>query len=219
MSEFLNEMDARNFLEKYGVPMVKSAVGHSENEAETIAISMNFPVVMKVLSSQILHKTEAGCVFLNVKDAAQVKQVYRTILENAAAYNPDAVVDGVLIQEMAPSGLEVMVGMKHDPQFGPVIVAGTGGIYVEIFKDVSLRLLPITRRDARAMIEETKLVQILRGARGTVYDEEALIQVLLRLSELALANPSVQEVDINPLFLYPKGQGACGVDALIRLER
>lgn len=216
MSWFLNELDARNLLAKYGVPMAKSAVSHSEEEAEALAQSMDFPVVMKILSSHIIHKTEAGCVFLGVENAEQVRKVYRKILENAKAYDKNATIDGVLIQEMAAKGLEVIVGMKHDPQFGPVIMVGTGGIYVEIFQDVALRLLPITRRDAEDMIAETKLSKILDGARGTVYDKESLIDVLLKLSDAALANPDIQEVDINPLFLYEKGKGVKGVDALIR---
>lgn len=215
MRRNLNELEAGNLLTKYGIPMVKSAVSHSEEDAKEKAEAMDFPVVMKILSSDILHKTEAGCVITNITDAKQVKEAYCEIIRNAQTHCKDATIEGVLIQEMAEKGLEVIVGMKHDPQFGPVILAGTGGIYVEVFEDISLRLLPITRQEAKAMLEETKLIKILRGARGTVYDEDALIDILLRLSDMALVNPLICEIDVNPLFLYETGKGAKGVDALI----
>lgn len=215
MNRNLNEWDAARLLNKHGIPMVKSAVSHSEEDAKSKAQAMNFPVVMKILSSDILHKTEAGCVITGITNPKQVEEAYHKILKNAESYRKDAVVEGVLVQEMAEKGLEVIVGMKHDPQFGPVLLAGTGGIYVEVFEDISLRLLPITRREAKAMLEETRLIKIIRGARGTVYDEDALIDILLRLSDMVLMNPLIREIDVNPLFLYEQGKGAKGVDALI----
>ena len=171
---------------------------------------------MKILSCDIQHKTEAGCVFLGVgeKDAGTT---YEEIMENAAAYKADAFIDGVLMQEMAAEGLEVIVGMKKDPQFGPVLMTGSGGIYVEVFQDIALRLLPVDEKEAVKMIKETKLYQIIRGARGTEYDMDALVGCLLKVSELAVDQPSIEEIDINPLFLYEKGKGAKGVDALIKI--
>lgn len=217
MSKFLNELEAKNLLAEYGVPMAKSFLAVEENEAAELAKRLEFPVVMKVLSADIPHKTEAGCVFVGVKDEGEARETFRRILQNAETYDPQAKLDGVLIQEMAPEGLEVIVGMKKDPQFGPVVMAGTGGIYVEVFRDIALRLLPISRKDAKAMIAETKLGAIIKGARGTKYDEEALIDALLRVSEAVAADPSIQEIDINPLFLYEQGRGAKGVDALIKM--
>jgi len=217
MSRFLNELDAKNLLASYGLPMAKSAVGHCAQEARRLAMEMGFPVVMKVLSPDILHKTDAGCVVLGVREPREAEEAYSRILDNARAYDPGAKVDGVLIQEMAPAGLEIILGVKKDPQFGPVVMVGTGGIYVEVFKDIALRLLPITRLDAVEMLEETKLCEMVRGARGRTCDEEALIRALLCLSDAVSSNPEIEEIDINPFFLYEKG--ARGVDALIKLER
>lgn len=216
MSKFLNELDAKNLLSDYGVPMAKSMAAESKEEAVRIASALEFPIVMKILSGDIQHKTEADCVFLGV-DKEAVEQRYEDIIKNAKVYNPEAVIDGVLMQEMAPKGLEVIIGMKKDPQFGPVIMAGSGGIYVEVFKDIALRLLPINKQEAVRMLEETKLYQIIKGARGTEYDLDALVETLLKVSNLVKALPSVEEIDINPLFLYEKGRGAKGVDALIKI--
>ena len=216
MSRFLNELDAKKLLSEYGVPMAKSRVATTKEEALRIAAEVEFPIVMKILSADIQHKTEAGCVFLGV-EKEEVEEKFAQIMENARAYKADAAIDGVLIQEMAEDGLEVIVGMKKDPQFGPVIMTGSGGIYVEVFKDIALRLLPIDRKEAVKMIKETKLCQIIKGARGTEYDMDALVESLLRVSELVEDQPSVEEIDINPLFLYEKGRGAKGVDALIKI--
>ena len=216
MSRFLNELDAMNLLSEYGVPMAKSMVAGTKEEAVRAAEELEFPVVMKILSADIQHKTEAGCVCLGV-EKEEVEETYEKILENARSYKADAAVDGVLIQEMAAQGLEVIVGMKKDPQFGPVLMTGSGGIYVEVFQDIALRLLPVDRKEAVRMIKETKLYQIIRGARGTEYDLDALADSLLKVSELAVDQPSIEEIDINPLFLYEKGKGAKGVDALIKI--
>lgn len=218
MSGFLNELEAKELLSAYGIPMASSQLAKTKEEAGKMAKETGFPVVMKVLSADIQHKTDAGCVFIGVKTQEEAESVFETILEHAHTYNPKAVIDGVLIQEMAPVGLEVIVGMKKDPQFGPVILVGSGGIYVEVFQDVSMRLVPLTPQDAKEMLRETKLYQMIQGARGTVYDEAILVDILLKVSELLRQRPDIEELDINPLFLYGKGKGAKGVDALIRLE-
>lgn len=217
MSRFLNEMDAKELLSSYGVPMAKSKVAVTEEDAAAIASTMEFPVVMKVLSADIQHKTEAGCVFLGV-ERQQVNDTFHAVLRNAHSYNPKAHIDGVLMQEQAENGLEVIVGMKKDPQFGPVLMTGLGGIYVEVFKDVALRLLPLTRDEAVRMLEETKLCKIIRGARGTIYDEEVLVDTILKMADLTLEREDIEEIDINPLFLYEKGKGAKGVDALVKVK-
>lgn len=216
MSRFLNELEARDLLAEYQIPMAKSFLIKDKSEIAELATRMNFPVVMKILSADIQHKTEAGCVFVGVA-AEEVGQVYDQILSNAGTYDRQARIDGVLVQELAAKGLEVIVGMKKDPQFGAVIMVGTGGIYVEVFKDVAVRLTPLNREEAQRMLEETKLCEIIRGARGMQYDEEELISILLKLSDLTRHRPDVEEIDINPLFLYEKGIGAKGVDALIKI--
>ncbi|WP_394265766.1 acetate--CoA ligase family protein [Anaerotignum sp.] len=217
MSKFLNELEAKELLSAYGIPMASSQLAKTKEEAGKMAKETGFPVVMKVLSADIQHKTDAGCVFIGVKTQEEAESVFETILEHAHTYNPKAVIDGVLIQEMAPAGLEVIVGMKKDPQFGPVILVGSGGIFVEVFQDVSMRLVPLTPQDAKEMLQETKLYQMIQGARGAVYDEVVLVDILLKVSELLRQRPDIEELDINPLFLYEKGKGAKGVDALIRL--
>lgn len=218
MSQFLNELEARNLLFEHGVSMVKSISVTSKAEVQAAASKMQFPIVMKILSADIQHKTEACCVYLKV-EKKNTEQVYEQILKNAAVYDANAKLDGVLMQEMAKPGLEVILGMKKDPQFGPVLMVGTGGIYVEVFKDVSLRLLPLTRQEIRRMLRETKLYQIIQGARGMQYDEDALIDNLERVAALVKERPDIEEIDINPLFLYEKGNGAKGVDALIRIAK
>lgn len=219
MSRFLNELDANKLLSGYGIPMAKSFLCKDTEAAAEKAKQLKFPVVMKILSSDILHKTDAGCVFAGVKNEEELKLAFQKILENAKSYKPDVDIDGVLIQEMADKGLEMIVGMKLDPQFGPTIMVGSGGIYVEIYKDVALRLLPINRADAEKMLGEVEINKVLRGLRGTVYDSEAVIDVLLKVSELVVENPGIEEIDINPLFVYEKGRGVKGVDALIKLEK
>lgn len=216
MSRFLNELEARDLLSEYDIPMAKSFLVKAKADLTGLKEQMDFPVVMKILSSDIQHKTEAGCVFVGVGEE-DTEKVYEQILENAKSYDSQAKVDGVLIQELAAKGLEVIVGMNQDPQFGPVIMVGTGGIYVEVINDVAMRLMPLSRDEARRMLAETKLSKIIRGARGTEYDEEELIGILLKISKLVQERPDIEEIDINPLFLYDKGKGAKGVDALIKI--
>lgn len=218
MGKYLNEFEANKLLSSVSIPMAMSRLCKTIDEAKIEAREIGFPVVMKILSPDILHKTEAGCVFIGIKNAEDVEKKYNRILENAKDYKPNAKIDGVLVQEMAPKGLELIIGMKHDPQFGPVIIIGSGGIYVEVYKDVSLRLIPIDRLDAKEMIKETKIYDIIKGARGTKYDLEVLIDSLMKLSKLAFDNKKILEIDINPFFLYEEGEGGKGVDALIKVS-
>lgn len=217
MSRFLNELEARDLLSEYKIPMAKSFLIKEKDELAELNEMMDFPVVMKILSPDIQHKTEAGCVFVGVS-GDETEGVYEQILVNAEAYDSLAVIDGILVQELAEKGLEIIVGLKRDPQFGPVIMVGTGGIYVEVFKDVAVRLVPLDREEARRMLEETKLCEIVRGARGMQYDEAELLETLLKISALVTDRPDIEEIDINPLFLYEKGKGVKGVDALIKIS-
>lgn len=217
MCRFLNEIEASKLLSSWGISMAESRACITKEEAVKEAEKMKFPIVMKILSPDIQHKTDAGCVFLGIDSIGKVKESFDKIISNAKAYNSDAKIDGILIQEMAEKGLEVIIGMKKDPQFGPVIMVGMGGIYVEVFKDISLRLIPLSYYDAENMIKETKLYKVIQGARGIKYDMEYLIETILKLSELVQSNDEIEEIDINPFFLYEKGKGGKGVDALIKV--
>ena len=166
-------------------------------------------------SGQILHKTEADAIRLNIESESEVREAYEEILKNAKKYAPDADIQGVLVQEMIQGGVEVIVGVTKDPVFGPVIMFGLGGIFVEVLKDVSFRVAPLLRRDAEEMIEEIRGYPILEGVRGQLpVSKEALIDVILKVSDLVTAyQDDIDELDINPLLLFP--DGACAVDALV----
>lgn len=217
MGKFLNEFEANRLLTDYGIPMAKSFLCQTIAEATERAAELNGPVVMKILSADILHKTDAGCVFVGVKKE-EVSFTFLRIMENAAQYKVDAVIDGVLVQELAEKSIELIVGMKVDDQFGSTILIGSGGVLVEVYKDVALRLHPVSRAEAKKMLQEIKIHQIITGARGTLYDEEAIIDVLLKVSQLVTEHPEIEEIDINPLFAYEKGKGVKGVDALIKIK-
>jgi acyl-CoA synthetase (NDP forming) len=211
-------LEASELLSSHGIPMAKSFLCRTPDEAAEKANLLEFPVVMKILSPDILHKTDAGCVFLDLKSGEELETVFHKIMKNAKKYKPDARIDGVLIQEMAEKGLELIVGMKRDPQFGPLILFGSGGIFVEVYKDVAMRLLPIEKREAARMLREIKLYQVIAGSRGTVFDEEAILDALIKVSDLIAKHPEIEELDINPLFVYEKGKGVRGVDALVKVS-
>jgi acetyltransferase len=197
------------------------AVGISSAEAAVAAAEqLGFPVALKVDSPDILHKTEAGVVRLNLGDTAQVRTAYAEILANAAAHAPQAQIAGVSVQEMVGDGVEVIVGVSCDPQLGPVLLFGTGGVMVEVYNDVALRRCPITRAEAQAMIAEVKGARLLRGFRGQpAADVEALEDTLVRVSNLAMhMEGHLTELDINPLMVLPAGQGVKAADALIVLR-
>jgi acyl-CoA synthetase (NDP forming) len=213
----LNEHQSKWVLSQYGIPIVKEKMATSMQEGLAIAREIGFPLVLKVLSPDILHKTEARVVKLGIVSEEDFKKAYREILENAGAYKSDARIDGVLIQEMVPAGTEVIVGMSRDPQFGPTVMFGLGGIFVEVYKDVSLRVIPLTRSDAEEMIDEVKGSLLLRGYRGRQKgDVEGIIDVILKVSQLAIdLRDEVMELDINPLIVLGEGSGVKAVDALI----
>jgi acetyltransferase len=173
---------------------------------------------MKIVSPEILHKSDAGAVKLDLTDEPGVRQAYNQILEGARAYNPKADIRGVLVEPMIKAeGVEVIIGTKIDEQFGPVIMYGLGGIMVEILKDVAFRVLPISRLTARMMIDETMSAPILRGVRGTPpCDEKALVTLLLLVSDIVEAYPDIEEMDLNPILLHHKG--ASIVDARVILK-
>ena len=213
----LNERDSSSLLSSCGVRMVASVLLDKPDRAafEAASRQLGFPVAMKVLSDDILHKTDVGCVVLNVTDVDGMQAAYDTIMANAAKNAPGARVQGVLAEQMLPKGFEVLLGVSTDPQFGHVIMAGLGGVLVELLHAVSLRVLPITRQDAEDMIDETPLAKACQGLRGQQYRREEIVEALMCLSRLVEEHPEITEVDINPLMLYGDGRPATAVDAMV----
>ncbi len=215
--DFLLEPEAKRLCALYGLPVTRFEVARSEDEAVEAARRIGFPIVLKVVSPQVLHKSDVGGVILNLRDEEEVREAYRRIHENVKAKVPGAVIEGILVQEMAPSSTEVIVGAIKDPTFGPTIMFGLGGIFVEILRDVSFRLVPIERVDAEEMIGEIKAYKILEGARGMPKaDKEALIEILLKTSNMLMDIPEIKELDLNPIMVYERG--AKIVDARVILE-
>jgi len=198
-----------SLLKRHGVRFPDYGVAKSPAEAARMAKKLGYPLALKLISKDILHKTDVGGVKLNIADEKQLSKAYSEI----ASAVPKSKLDGILIQKMAPQGVELLVGGKMDVQFGPVIAFGLGGIFVEIFKDVSLRVCPIDKNDAREMIREIKGYPILAGARNTKpVDEAALVELLVNVSKLMMGN-KITELDLNPVMAYSNGYYA--VDARI----
>jgi acetyltransferase len=197
----------------YKIPMPNAATATSREEAGAIADSVGYPIVMKAVSPEILHKTDVGGVVLNVNARQEVEEDYDQITSKIHASLPEANILGVLIQKMAPQGKEVIVGAVRDTQFGPLLMFGLGGIYVNFLRDVSYRLSPITRAEAKKMVEETKAYTLLRGVRGEPpSDIESVVDVILKISQIMCRFKDIVEMEINPLFVYEAGKGCLAVD-------
>ena len=202
---------------EYAIPVTTFKMAKSEEEAAEFAGQIGFPVVLKIVSPDILHKSDAGGVKVNLKNVEEVRSAYGKILENARKYNGVARIVGVLVQEMAPQSTEVIVGAIKDPQFGQTLMFGLGGIFVELLKDVTFRVAPITREDAYEMIKKIKAYPLLTGYRKTPpADLDTIINVLLNASKLVMDYPEIKELDLNPIMVYENG--AKTVDARIILE-
>ncbi|MFA7270450.1 MAG: acetate--CoA ligase family protein [Sterolibacterium sp.] len=215
--EHLTEVEAKDLVQKAGIPVVETVLARSKAEAEAVARRLGFPVVLKVVSPEVVHKSDAGGVKLNVKSDIEVSQAYDEIMTSVKEKQPSANVIGVSVQKMARPGVEVIIGMSKDPDFGPVLMFGLGGVLVELIKDVSFRIAPITRQDAAEMIREIKGFALLQGYRGAdPVDLTALEDMLLKVSALVDQNPDVNEMDLNPVFAYR--DGAIAVDARVALE-
>jgi acyl-CoA synthetase (NDP forming) len=215
----LSEVEGRRLLAAYGIPGPREGVAQTANEAVAIADSIGYPVVLKILSPDILHKTEIGGVRVGLADGEAVEDAFRQVMDAAGQHHPSARMDGALVQEMVVDGVEVILGLLRDPDFGPAVLYGSGGILVELLRDSSLRLPPLTRAQALAMIDETKGARLLRGFRGRpAADVDGLADALLRLSQLALdLGDLISALDINPLVVLPAGQGVLAVDALVEV--
>lgn len=214
----LGEIEGNEILKCYGFDVLPVRLAGSEDEAASIAEKMGYPVVMKIVSEQILHKTDAGGVVLGLKSEQEVRQAFRDIVSRAKSYNPDAVIEGILVEKMAPRGEEVILGLnRYD--IGPLLMFGLGGIFVEVFQDVAFRLAPIGRTDADLLIREIKGFKLLTGFRGRPRaDLDALRQNLMNLSDLAVNHPEISEMDINPLLVHSEGEGATLVDCRMILK-
>lgn len=210
----LNEVEAKSLLKDAGVNVATTTLATSAAEAQAQADAAGYPVVLKVVSPDIAHKSDVGGVKLNLKDRAAVAAAYDEIVANSKKAVANARIAGVAVQHMAPQGTEVIVGMTTDPQFGPVLMFGIGGIMVEVLKDVSFRLVPLAEKDADQMIGEIKGRPVLEGVRGQpASDIKALKDTILKVSAFVEKHPEVRELDLNPVFAYP--DGAMAVDARI----
>lgn len=215
----LGELDGSRILQCYGFNTLKMELATDRNEAADLAETIGFPVVMKIVSPQILHKSEANGVKVGLETADEVREAFTEIMESAAAYDPAADLDGVLVQEMAPSGTEVILGVSKAPMFGHAVMFGLGGIFVEIYKDVVFSLAPLGRNVARRMIKRIKGYPILTGFRGQPpADIEMLEKHLVSLRAMVTHHPVIKELDINPLFVHAEGEGTTVADVIITLE-
>jgi acetyltransferase len=217
--EILNEAEAKALLEYYNFPVVKTRIAKTEDEAATIACQLRYPVVLKILSPQIVHKTEAGGVALDIKSENEVRETFNRLIEKAKEYNSNAEIQGVTVQPMIKKqGYELIIGAKTDPLFGPVILFGMGGIGVELFKDFAIGIPPLNQTLARRMMEETKVCQLLKGYRNNPPANIKLLEeILVRFSQMLVDFPQLKEVDINPLFINEKE--ACAIDARIVIDK
>lgn len=217
--EILTEDEAKKILKYYNFPVVRTAVANNVDEAVAFASEMGFPVVLKILSPQIIHKSDAGGVILNINSAREVRDAFELLIQRATAYNPSAQIIGVTVQPMVEKkGQEVIIGGKTDPVFGPVIIFGMGGVGVELFKDVSIGLPPLNTTLIRRMMEETKVYRLLKGYRGSAaVDLKRLDETILLFSQLITDFPQIKEIDINPLLISDKD--ATILDARIVLDK
>jgi acetyl coenzyme A synthetase (ADP forming)-like protein len=213
------DSEARDILDAYGIPLPKTGLARTVDEAVALAETIGYPVVMKIASPDILHKTDIGGVKLNLGSAEDVRDAFDLIVYRATRFMPDATIWGCQVQQMVKGGKEVIIGMTRDPQFGPLIMFGLGGVYVEALKDVTFRVAPIDRREAREMLGEIRAYNLLRGVRGeSASDLDAIVDTLVRVSALVTDFPEIVELDINPLLVFPVGQGVLGLDMRLALQ-
>ena len=216
----LSEHESKELLKLYGIPVTIERLASSPQEAISVAEEIGFPVVLKINSPDILHKSEADVIRLGVSSIEEIVSCYEELIEHAVRYDSQARINGVVVQEMIQGGTEVIAGMSLDPQFGPTIAFGLGGIFVEVLKDISLRVTPLSESDAKLMVREIKGYPILNGIRGKARaDIEAIENLLLKLSQLAEDwKDYIAEIDINPLIVFDEGQGLKALDALVVLK-
>jgi len=217
----LTEVEAKKVFDAYGLPITPTELAKTEDEAVTLANQIGYPLVMKIVSPDILHKSDAGGVKVNIKNETMVREAFKTILDNAKSYKADALIEGIAVQEMAPWATEVIVGSVKDATFGPTIMFGLGGIFVEVLKDVTFRVAPISLPEAKLMQDEIRSAAILGGVRGEApRDKAALAEVLARYAYMIHdLKDEIAESDANPVIVYEEGQGVKVVDARIILTK
>ena len=214
----LGEMEARVILEAYNIPFPKAELARDIKEAKKIAEKIGYPVVLKIVSPNILHKSDIGGIKVGIRNEEELEENYDQILFSVKKYMPDANISGITVQELVEDKKETIIGVSEDPQFGQMIMFGLGGIYVEVLEDVSFRIAPISRKVAHEMIEEIKSVELLRGVRGEdPSDIDSIVEIMLKVSQLVTDFPEIIEMDINPLFVKKNGEGSIAGDARIRI--
>ncbi len=210
----LGEFETRDLLEAYGIPNVPGGLAENAQQAVEIAEKVGFPVALKIVAEGVLHKSDAGGIILNLGDKVSVSAGFKQLLSRIREQFPEASITGAMVEKMAPKGLEVIVGMRRDPTFGPMMMFGMGGTLVEQLKDISFRVAPLSAEDINEMVDSTIAGKLLKGVRGsTLADIEAVQAVIAALSQLALDFPEIEEIEINPLVVYPQGQGALALDS------
>jgi acyl-CoA synthetase (NDP forming) len=213
----LTEIESKELLKEAGIPIVESRLARTKAEAIALSKKMGFPVVLKIVSPDVIHKSDSGGVKLGLANTSQVGNAYSEIVSAIKKHHPKAKIEGVSVQKMARSGVEVIIGMTKDAQFGPVLMFGLGGILVEVLKDVSFRIVPLTKRDAHEMIKEIKGYPLLEGYRGQEpADVPFLEDLMLKVSDFVDKNPEIKELDLNPIFAYKNK--AVAVDTRVILE-
>ncbi len=215
----LLEHEAMELVKLYGVPVPEFSLARSPEEAVAAAKRIGFPVVLKIVSPDVVHKSDVGGVLLGLESEEQVYEGYKRVIDNVQRSMPKARIVGVLVHRMAPKGVEVIVGATRDPVFGPVVMFGLGGVFVEVLRDVSFRVAPVSEEDAEEMLREVKGYKILRGYRGTPpRDLAALKKIIVAVSNLMMDLEDVAELDLNPVMSYEEGKGAIAVDARVILK-
>ncbi|MEM0489675.1 MAG: acetate--CoA ligase [Ignisphaera sp.] len=215
----LLESEAKEVVKCYGIPVAPTMLATSEDEAVEIAKNMGYPVVLKIASPDIIHKSDVGGVIMNVRSDNDVREAFRSIISNVRRFSPQSSIYGVVVQKMVPKGREVIIGSTKDPVFGHIVMFGLGGIYAELFKDVSFRLAPLSLYEAKEMVMETKAYNLLKGFRGEpTADIASVINILLRVGKLVTDVPDIVEMDINPLFVYEEGAGSMAIDVKMVIE-
>jgi acyl-CoA synthetase (NDP forming) len=213
----LTEFESKKILKQVGIPIIETRLAKNQKEAVSISQKIGFPVALKISSPDVIHKTDSGGVKLALKNVAEVKSAYAEIIKRVKQQHPNAPIHGVSVQKMARPGTEVIVGTSKDPQFGSVIMFGLGGIFIEVLKDVSFRIIPLDPKDAQEMIKEIKGYPLLQGIRGKEpANISALVEMIFKISNFIEKNPQIKELELNPIFAY--GDGVVAVDARIIIE-
>jgi len=215
----LLEDEGYEVLKAYGFPVPKSILVNNETDAISASNNIGYPVVMKISSKDVIHKSDAGGVKVGLKNDDEVRNAFNLILRSVKTHYPDAAINGILVQEMITNSRETILGAKQDKLFGPLLMFGLGGIYVEILKDVNFRLAPISESEAKVMVESIKTIGLLKGARGEKpSDLSSIVDCLLRLSQLVIDFPEIEEFDINPLLVLEEGKGSRVADVRIGIK-